>query len=222
MSASFPTRLRIPTDAQNLSGDGREPTASLPTHSEDARLMARVQVRNHEALAELFDRYSRMVFQIACQVLRDGGEAEELVQEVFLNVYRKCGSFDCNRGSVRGWLRRIAYREAFDRRNYLNSRRFYDSQAVDEIVEEIKSVIDIEQETDARRLESLLRSATDDLSQKQRSTLQMCIFGGYTLREISELQQDSLINTRHYYYRALARLRKAVPFRALKRKSRPL
>jgi RNA polymerase sigma-70 factor (ECF subfamily) len=184
--------------------------------------MVGVQEGNHEALAGLFNRYSRMVFQIACQVLRDGGEAEELVQEVFLNVYRKCGSFDCNKGSVRGWLRRIAYREAFDRKNYLHSRRFYDSQAVDEIVEQIESAIDIEQEADAHQLESLLRSATDNLNQKQRSTLQMCLFEGYTLREISQLQQDSLINTRHYYYRALAQLRKAVPFRALRRKSRPL
>jgi len=70
-----------------------------------------------------------------------------LVQEVFLNVYRKCGSFDSDRGSVRGWLRRIAYREAFDRKNYLNSRRFYDSHAVGEVVEAIKSVIDIRSES---------------------------------------------------------------------------
>ena len=71
MSASFPIRLRIPTDARDLSRDAGKPTASLPTHSEDARLMVEVQEGNHESLAGLFDRYSRMVFQISCQVLRD-------------------------------------------------------------------------------------------------------------------------------------------------------
>lgn len=171
--------------------------------------MARVQEGNQEAVAWLFDRYSRMVFEIGCQVLRDEGEAEELVQEVFLNVYRKRGSFDGNRGTIRGWLRQIAYREAFDRKNYLNSRCFYDSQAIDELAEQIKSVIDVEQEADARRLESLLRGATHSLTEKQRVTLEMYLFEG-------------LVNTRHHYYRALDRLRKAVPFRALVRKSRSL
>lgn len=222
MSISFPARLRIPAGARDLSRDAVSQRAPLSACSEDARFMTRVQEGNQEALAWLFDRYSRMVFEIGCQVLRDEGEAEELVQEVFLNVYRKRGSFDGNRGTVRGWLRRIAYREAFDRKSYLNSRRFYDSQAVDELAEQIKSAIDVEQEVAARRLESLLRSATGSLTQKQRVTLEMSLFEGYTLREISELQQDSLVNTRHHYYRALDRLRKAVPFRALARKLRNL
>ena len=55
--------------------------------------MLRLQAGDREALALIFDRYSRIVFEIGRQVLRASGEAEELVQEVFLNVYRKCGSF---------------------------------------------------------------------------------------------------------------------------------
>ena len=222
MSASFPTRLRIP-GIWNLDQVTHQPVAAPPdAHSEDARLMLKVQAGDHKALAGLIDRYSGIVFEIGRQVLRDTGEAEELVQEVFLNVYRKCGSFDVNKGTVRGWLRRIAYREAFDRKNYLNNRQFYDCDALDEIIEEIKSVFDVEREADAHRLESLLRNAMDNLNSKQRGTLELCLFEGYTLREISELHQDSLVNTRHHYYRALERLRKALPFKAFRVKAKDL
>jgi RNA polymerase sigma-70 factor (ECF subfamily) len=220
MSASFPARLRAFPEAWKLTGENSDPVAPLEAYGDDARLMLRVQAGDHEALSALFDRYSGIVFEIGRQVLRDTGEAEELVQEVFLNVYRKCRSFDPNKGTVRGWLRRVAYREAFDRKNYLNNRRFYDSDAVEGIIEQIKSVFDVEREADAHQLESLLRNAMDSLNEKQRATLELCLFEGYTLREVSELKQDSLVNTRHHYYRALERLRKALPFRALKRKAR--
>jgi RNA polymerase sigma-70 factor (ECF subfamily) len=222
MSASFPARLRAFPEAWKLTGENSDPVAPLEAHGDDARLMLSVQAGDHEALSALFDRYSGIVFEIGRQVLRDTGEAEELVQEVFLNVYRKCRSFDANKGTVRGWLRRIAYREAFDRKNYLNNRRFYDSDAVEGIIEQIKSVFDVEREADTHQLESLLRNAMDSLNEKQRATLELCLFEGYTLREVSELKQDSLVNTRHHYYRALERLRKALPFRALKRKARDL
>jgi len=222
MSASFPTRLRILAGAWNLSGDMSDPAVRQEEHSEDVRLMLRLQAGDREALALIFDRYSRIVFEIGRQVLRDTGEAEELVQEVFLNVYRKCGSFDAGKGTVRGWLRRIAYREAFDRKNYLTNRRFYACDALDGVIEDLKSVFDVEREADARRLESLLRNAMESLNEKQRVTLELCLFEGYTLREISELHQDSLVNTRHHYYRALELLRKSLPLRALRARAKDL
>lgn len=222
MGISFPNRLGAAAATWNLSEAASETTAASQVHSEDARLMLRVQAGDQEALAGLFDRYSRIVFEIGRQVLRDSGEAEELVQEVFLNVYRKCGSFDVNKGTLRGWLRRIAYREAFDRKNYLNNRHFYDSHALQDLIEEIRSVFDVEREADAHRMESLLRNAMENLNEKQRVTLELSLFEGYTLREISELQQDSLVQTRHHYYRALDRLRKSLPFRALRAKAKDL
>ncbi len=199
-----------------------DPAVRQEDYSEDVGLMLRLQAGDREALALIFDRYSRIVFEIGRQVLRDTGEAEELVQEVFLNVYRKCGSFDAGKGTVRGWLRRIAYREAFDRKNYLTNRRFYACDALDGVIEDLKSVFDVEREADARRLESLLRNAMESLNEKQRVTLELCLFEGYTLREISERQQDSLVNTRHHYYRALERLRRSLPLRALRARTKDL
>ncbi len=222
MSAPFPTRLRVPATTWSVSESSRDTTAQCQANSEDASIMLRVQAGDQEALSELFDRYSGIVLEIGRQVLRDVGEAEELVQDVFFNVYRKCRTFDANKGTVRGWLRRITYREAFDRKNYLNNRRFYESHAIEDLIEEIRSVFDVEREANARRLESILRNAMEGLNEQQRVTLELSLFEGYTLREISERQGESLVQTRHHYYRALERLRKSLPFKALRKKRRDL
>jgi len=219
MSASFPTRLRVLAGTWSLTRDEDGALAHPEDRSaDDTRLMRRVQAGDHNALAQLFDRYYRLVFEIGRRVLRDVGEAEELAQEVFFTVFRKAASFEASKGSLRGWLRRIAYREAFNRRDYLNNRRFYDCDDLALTIEEIKSAFDLEREADANELEALLRGAMESLNEKQRTVLELSLFEGYTLREISEKQRESLVNTRHHYYRALERIRRAVPFRALRAK----
>ena len=86
--------------------------------------MLRVQSGDEAALAQLLERHARLVLGIGYRILRDAGEAQELVQDVFLVAYRKCRLFDPQRGSFRAWLGRIAYRRALDRREYLNLHRF--------------------------------------------------------------------------------------------------
>lgn len=208
MNASFPTRVPTLTGIWNVS---TEPSDSFPLPNDDADLMLRMQQKDGEALGSLFDRYAELVFHIAFQVLRDKGEAEELVQEVFMSVYRKCGSFDMTKGTVRGWLRRVTYGVAFDRKQYLSNRHFYSCDAIEDMVFELRSQYDVEREVDEHQLEAVLRKAMESMTDKQRKTLQLSFFEGYTLREISEVQNESLVNTRHHYYRAIDRLRKVLP-----------
>ena len=205
MNASFPTRIPALTGTWDVSTESAE-SSLLP--SDDVDLMIRMQRKDGEALASLFDRYAELVFHIAFQVLRDQGEAEELVQEVFMSVYRKCGSFDRSKGTVRGWLRRVTYGVAFDRKQYLNNRHFYTCDALEDVIFELRSQYDVEREVDEHQLEGALRKAMESMTDKQRKTLQLSFFEGYTLREISEVQNESLVNTRHHYYRAIDRLRK--------------
>jgi RNA polymerase sigma-70 factor (ECF subfamily) len=219
MNASFPSRVSPLAGTWDVSTESAE---SSPVPSDDVELMLRMQQKDGAALACLFDRYADLVFHIAFQVLRDQGEAEELVQEVFMNVYRKCGSFDMNKGSVRGWLRRVTYGVAFDRKQYLNNRHFYTCDALEDMVFELRSQCDVEREANERQLESVLRKAMESMTEKQRKTLELSFFGGYTLREISEVQNESLVNTRHYYYRAIDRLRKVLPHRGRKTKEKML
>jgi RNA polymerase sigma-70 factor (ECF subfamily) len=185
--------------------EGRSAAAKvLP---EDEMLMLRIQAGEEQALGLLLERYAKIVLGIGLKVLRDREEAEELVQDVFFQVYRKCNLFDPNRGTARAWLLQTAYHRAFDRREYLRVRRFYDSRSVEEVAEEMRASSDVEYEAQVSQGETILRKAFAELTERQRQTLTLFFFEGYTLREISEHLKESLANIRHHYYRGLKHLK---------------
>jgi RNA polymerase sigma-70 factor (ECF subfamily) len=193
--------------------------ASLSSpRSEDEALMVRVQAGDESALGQLLERHSRLVLGIGYRILRDTGEAQELVQDVFLHAYRKCQLFDPQRGTFRGWLIRITCRRALDRREYLNLRRFYDDRNLEDFVDVFQATTNLEYQVQLSRSEEALQLAFKDLNAKQRMTLELYFFEGYTLREISERMNESLSNVRHYYYRALDRLKTSTELDSLKDK----
>jgi RNA polymerase sigma-70 factor (ECF subfamily) len=183
----------------------RSPVAKvLP---EDETLMLRIQHGDEEALGLLLERYANTILSIGMKVLHDREEAEELVQDVFFQVYRKRDLYHSDRGPVRAWLLQTAYHRAFDRRDYLQVRRFYDSRSVEDVAGVMRASSDVEYEAQVSQGEARVRKAFEELSEKQRRTLTLFFFEGYTLREISEHLKESLPNIRHYYYRGLKHLK---------------
>jgi RNA polymerase sigma-70 factor (ECF subfamily) len=139
--------------------------------------------------------------------LRDLSEAEELVQDVFLYVFNKCASFDSAKSPFRSWLVQIAYCRAFDKREYLINRRFYDYRNIDEIIESVRSNVCVETSLEQAELRRLLEAAFAELTERQRVTLELFFFQGYSLREISSQMDETLVTTRHHYYRGLEKLK---------------
>lgn len=174
---------------------------------DDESLMTQIQEGDEQALVLLLERHAGRVFAIGLKVLRDREEAEELVQDVFFQLYRKSHLYNRNRGAARSWLLQTAYHRAFDRREYLQSRRFYDSRSVEEVADEMRASSDVEYEALLNQREAILRQAFEELSEKQRQTLTLFFFEGYTLREISEHTKEALPNIRHHYYRGLKQLK---------------
>ena len=86
-----------------------------------------------DALAILFDRHYRQVYSVARRILRDSGEAEDLMQEVFLEVYRDAEKFDPARGSVKTWILQYAYHRSLNRWKYLKLRGHYDERSANAI-----------------------------------------------------------------------------------------
>ncbi len=182
---------------------------ALAVASSDQDLVLQAQRGDRVALGALFDRYASLVLGIGLRTLRDRGEAEDLVQEVFLSLCEKVRGFDPSKGSGRTWIVQIAYRRAFDRRAYLFRRSFYDGTEVGHIQNTLQAAPGYEEQIADLLTGEQLHAAFAELSEKQRATLEMYFFEGLDLREISERLTETLENTRHFYYRGLERLRKS-------------
>ena len=98
----------------------------------DEGVMERLREGDANALPILFDRFYRLVLKIALRILRDAGEAEDLMQEVFLEIFKKAAQFDPAKGSVKTWILQYAYHRSLSRRQYLALRNFYDRQQITE------------------------------------------------------------------------------------------
>lgn len=91
----------------------------------DAELVTLLITGEHSALAVLFDRYHRLVFSIAVRILRDEGEAEDVVQTVFLNIFEGAIHFDPLKGTLKIWLLQYAYHRALNKRRNLAAQGVY-------------------------------------------------------------------------------------------------
>src|SRR5919109_1171893 len=91
----------------------------------DEIVMAHLQAGHADALAVIFDRYHRLILSIAMKILRDVGEAEDLMQGVFLEIYKCAAQFDAAKGTTKVWILQYAYHRGMNRRQHLNVRNFY-------------------------------------------------------------------------------------------------
>jgi len=186
-----------------------ETVESLPLS--DEKLIECLRHENPDAMKELFGRHSRMVYSIALRILRDPGEAEEVVQECFLYVFRKAGSFEPSRGSAKVWIVQVAYSRARDRKAHLLRTGFYlrTGIATDDLEGTLVGNADVEREIGRKLDFNYLKCAFEDLNVVQRNTLKLFYFEDLDLREISERLHEPLGNVRHHFYRGLERLRKS-------------
>jgi RNA polymerase sigma-70 factor, ECF subfamily len=182
------------------------PKTRIPT-DEDA--MARLQANDTSALEVLFDRYARLVFRIARGVVRDTGEAEDVVQEAFFHLYKKCTLFDSSKGSVKNWILQVALHRALDRKEHLARRGFYRGTDLGSLDDTLLGGTDLDREIGSKLNRAQLRKAFKELPDVQRVTLELFYFESLDLREISEKLNEPLGNTRHHFYRGLERLRKS-------------
>src|ERR1700704_305813 len=97
----------------------------------DAVLIAEMHLPNSDALAALFRRYIRLVHRVAANILRDDAEAEDVTQEVFLDIYRNAPLNDRSRGAGRVWLRQYSSRQSVRRKNVLRRRAAYRAEPLD-------------------------------------------------------------------------------------------
>jgi len=199
--APLPFRLKCGTE------EGAKSAVDSVT---DEALLALLQAGEQDALGCLFQRYARHVRSVAARILRDAAEADDLVQDLFLFLQRKCGIFDSSKSSARSWIIQMAYHRAIERRRYLTTRQFYARTEIADNASQMVGTPTGESDYSAEAvfgrngLGKVLQSLTDD----QRETLRLHFFDGYTLAEISQKSGQTLGNVRNHYYRGLDKLRR--------------
>lgn len=181
-------------------------TASQNQGLNDGALISAIRSGNQDAMAQLYDRYSAVVYSVALRVLGDTGAAEDILQEIFMQLWRNPGSFDAGRGNLAPWLAVIARNRAVD---LLRKRR-----PQTEISETIVSVeSDLAAETDRGRITEKVRGVLKEMPAPQRKALEMAYFEGYSHSEISEKTGEPLGTIKTRIRSGLILLRKAVEAR---------
>ena len=184
-----------------------EPLSNAQLRSlSDEGLMAYLQQGHSDALAQLFDRYHGLVFGVASRILRDNGEAEDIVQAVFLEIFQAAAQYDSLKGSARIWILQYAYHRSFNRRRYLILRGFYERTDASGPHRECTPASYSES---LERVETVktLQEAFHHLTKTQRHTLELAFYEGLTMREIEQRTGWSVDNVKHHYYRGLEKLR---------------
>jgi len=180
----------------------------------DELLLEQVCEGAKEALGILFRRHARSVRNVAYRILRNEAEADDLVQEVFLFIFRKAALFDSSHWAARSWIIHVTYHRAFDRRRYLNSRHFYTCQELDgtafRLADAREELPFHERSVEGILGKPLMARFTSRLTPEQQETIRLYFFEGYALKEIAQLTGRSLVNVRSHYYRGLERMRKFV------------
>jgi RNA polymerase sigma factor (sigma-70 family) len=152
----------------------------------DDQLVELVAEKDAGALEALYDRYGRAAYSLARRILTDGTLAQDVVQEVFLSLWRDARRFDVGRGTVATYLLSMTHHRSVDAvRREENLRRWRISDEVLEFQPDPKARVEDQVESAERRAE--VRAALAVLPPAQREALLLAYFGGYTQREVAAL-----------------------------------
>lgn len=174
-----------------------------PTMPQDAELMAGVQAGDEGSLAQLYDRYSGIVYSVALRVLADTAAAEDILQEIFLQLWRNPDVFDGRRGSLGAWLAVISRNRAID-----VVRKRHPEVELEEIVVPLEC--SLEDDTERKRLIERVRGALGGMPALQRAALEMAFFQGLTHTEIAEITGEPLGTIKTRIRSGLMALRKCM------------
>jgi len=193
-------RARMTAGASSDSEDRRK---------EDGELVRRMSRGDKSACAALYDRFSRPLYSLALRILNDKSEAEDVVQEVFLALWEKAGTFEADRGSAFGWAVTLTRNRAIDR---LRTRRRRSTLLSESFVEDLpggQSAIDPDSADDLMFKEKsvAVRAALASLPPDQLRAVELAYFSGLTQQEIASRLSEPLGTVKARIRRGLIKLR---------------
>lgn len=176
---------------------------------EDALLLRRMAAGEREALAALYDRFSRPLFSTARHILRDDAEAQDVVHDVFISLWENAASFDHRRGGAFAWAVTLTRNRSIDRLRVRSNRaRLLGASVPDDLgLGEDSSPLSGGESADLGERAKAVRTALAALSPEQRAALEMAFFSGLTQKEISEKLSEPIGTVKARIRRGLLKLR---------------
>jgi RNA polymerase sigma-70 factor (ECF subfamily) len=153
----------------------------------DAALILKIVQRDESALAALYDRYASLLSSLLNRILRDTQASEEILQDVFYQLWRNAAQFDPARGSLPGWLAVIARNRAISR-----LRRHNPSEGEELLETTVIVPANLENALAQQQLLARVKGALENLSSEQRAAIELAYFEGLTHSEIASKTGDPL------------------------------
>ena len=168
----------------------------------DASLVSAVRSGDQGAMASLYDRYSAIVYSVALRVLRDTGAAEDILQDVFMQLWRNPGVFDASRGNLAAWLAVITRNRSIDA-----LRKRHPATDLEDCILSVEP--DLAGDAARSRAMEKVRGVLGEMPSPQRSALEMAYFEGMSHTEIAEKTGEPLGTIKTRIRAGLSALRKA-------------
>lgn len=170
----------------------------------DAELITRIVKRDRQAFDLFYDRYAQIIFNLCVRILRDTAEAEDVIQEIFMQVWREAERFDPARASAKTWLFTIARSRSLDR---YRSRNAVHRRLDDDASDNLSSLAVQEDFEHSSLMQQYVARALQLLSDEQRRALELSYYEGLTQEEIAEKLGEPLGTIKSRIRSALIKLR---------------
>jgi len=181
-----------------------------PEVSPDATLVSRLLQKDVSAFEQLYDRHSRAVYSLVLRILQQAGTAEEVVQDVFLQLWRNAERYDASRGPFIPWLLTLARNRALDTLRLKSERQRRLEKQTEELPPLISVPPEFEKKLDEKRRAEEVRTLMSFLNPQQRKAIELAYFEGLTHSEIAEALKEPLGTVKSWIRNGLLRLKEGL------------
>jgi RNA polymerase sigma-70 factor (ECF subfamily) len=195
-----------------LASLGIVPDSGSENHeaSPDATLVHRLLQQDVKAFEQLYGRHSRIVYALVLRILQQASTAEEVVQDVFLQLWRNAASYNVERGSFVPWLLTLARNRALDQLRLKSERQRRREEQAEELPPVVTAPPQYEKELDERRSVERVRALMGGLLPQQRSAIELAYFEGLSHSEIADRLKEPLGTVKSWIRNGLLRLKEGL------------
>lgn len=209
---AVPGRKPARSDRMNTGGS-QPPDEEGDRNREQVRLIAAMARGEKAAMAALYDQLSGPLYSLACRMLGDTGEAQDLTQDIFLQLWRTAASYEAGRGSVFAWAVTLTRNRAIDRIRTRQRRSELLTAAAPDLQPAPAGDPDTAGSVGRREKSAAVRSALAELAPDQQQAIELAFFGGLTQQEIAARLNEPLGTIKARIRRGLLKLKDRLPAR---------